>query len=266
MVEIFNKQQMIRSTKQFTISSDRVNRYGFRVITEGIDLGQFMRNPIMLWMHNRPDRGSSNDILPLGYWEDVHVSGKELIGTPVFDDKDAFAARIYQKVESGVIRMASAGLMPVSWSDASENEDGVPWLVKSVLDEVSICDIGANNDAMAAVALYEGKDRRRLNLSEGALANMLGRESMGRYLTDALNAHRIDMDEYRFMREMGADSYGAVRGFVEKRPEGYQLLRATEGKTWQELFRSAGLATVKRYDNQRYRELFKGEFGHYPNN
>lgn len=257
---------MIKSTKQFTISSESTNRYGFKVITSGIDLLQFRKNPIMLWMHNRSSSGSSNDVLPLGYWDDVHVSGTDLIGVPVFDDKDDFAKRIYEKVENGVVRMASAGLVPLEWSGQEYNADGVPRLVRSILDEASIVDIGANNDSLSAVILYEGTGRKRMQLHTGMFANGLSELSLKKYLAEALKAHRIDMDEYAFMLGMGVKSYGSIKGFVEKRKEGYVLLKATEGKTWDEMWNGDGLAVIKKYEPQRYRELFMSKFGRYPNN
>src|SRR5690606_27483820 len=67
----------------------------------------------------------------------------------VFDTGDPFALTIYNKVERGVLRMASAGLVPVEWN----KEALPPVLLKSRMREASIVDIGSNDDALA-VALY----------------------------------------------------------------------------------------------------------------
>lgn len=152
---------MKRASKRIIISSERVNGFRFRVLTDGIDLAQFENNPIMLWMHRRAWGEKEDDILPLGnvieLKRETHPEfGKVITGLPVFDDTDEFAMRIYKKYENGTIRMASAGLRPVEWSDATEyllpGQQGAT-LLKSVLEEVSLCDIGSNDDALQ-VALY----------------------------------------------------------------------------------------------------------------
>ena len=39
--------------KEVIISTEAVNSYGSRVLTAGIDLSQYERNPVLLWMHRR---------------------------------------------------------------------------------------------------------------------------------------------------------------------------------------------------------------------
>ena len=39
--------------KEVIISTEAVNSYGSRVLTDGIDLSQYERNPVLLWMHRR---------------------------------------------------------------------------------------------------------------------------------------------------------------------------------------------------------------------
>jgi hypothetical protein len=158
---------MKRASKRVIISSERVNYYGFRVLTDGIVLSQFDKNPLMLWMHRRAWGEKENDILPLGNVIELKREtdpelGKVITGLPVFDDTDDFAMRIYNKYENGTIRMASAGLRPVQWSEDAEHlvtgQRGAT-LIESVLEEVSLCDIGGNDDALQ-VALYN--DSREL--------------------------------------------------------------------------------------------------------
>jgi hypothetical protein len=143
---------MKKSTKRFTLTSEAKNQEGFHVYTNGVDLTDFKDNPIMLWMHTRPSGGSKDEVLPLGYWADIEVKDGKITAVPVFDDSDEFAMKIYQKVENGTIKMASAGLRPIEW-----NQDNT-WLKKSVLKEASIVDIGSNREALG-VALYNEVDQ-----------------------------------------------------------------------------------------------------------
>lgn len=145
---------MKKSSKRFTISTEAENRHGFQVKTAGIELAEFTENPIMLWMHRRPKGESRDEILPLGFWEDVELRDGRLTAVPVFDDTDNFAMTIYNKVENGTIRMASAGLKPKNGDEAWGLVDGMPWLLKSAAVEFSIVDIGSNPEALS-VALYD---------------------------------------------------------------------------------------------------------------
>ena len=157
--------------KSFVIVDEsRVNSYGFRTMVDGIDLKQYKRNPILLWMHIRAYRGTKDEILPLGRVENLRVEGEErgkkkLIGDFVFDEKEEFAKKISQKVEDGFIRMASAGLDPVEWSDAIELK--LPGqkrltLTKSRMFEISLVDIGSDDGALAL-----WKDGKLITLSAG---------------------------------------------------------------------------------------------------
>jgi hypothetical protein len=138
--------------KEVIISNSKLNCYGFRVVTSGIDITQFQRNPIMLWCHNRPWRGTKDEVMPIGRIENLRIEGDNLIGTPVFDSKDAFAKQIEGKFKSGFINMVSAGLEPIETSDDPlmlVQGQTRATLTKSKLLEVSMVDIGANDDALA---------------------------------------------------------------------------------------------------------------------
>ena len=159
-----NEQKM---KKEVIISNSRVNSYGFRVLTEGIDIEQYKRNPILLWMHNRPYRGTKDEVLPLGVIENLRIEGDNLIGTPVFDESDEFAMAVKAKWDAGVLRMVSAGLDVIEQSEdpslllAGQTRATI---TKSKLREVSIVDIGANDDAL--VLYHKGQ---AVELSDGGL-------------------------------------------------------------------------------------------------
>lgn len=141
---------MKKSSKRFPISTEAKNVLGFHVRTGGIDLSEFNKNPLLLWMHKRPKGERLDEVLPLGYWGDLELKDGALTGIPYFDETDPFAMKIYNKVENGTIKMASAGLKPLEFAD---DVNGEKWLEKSVLQEASLCDIGANKESIA-VALY----------------------------------------------------------------------------------------------------------------
>ncbi len=152
---------MKKSTKRFVISSEAVNSLGFRVRTSGIDLTDFNKNPLLLWMHQRPKGDRLDEVLPIGYWADLELKDGKITGVPMFDDTDPFAVKIYNKVENGTIKMASAGLKPFQFAEV----DGEKWLETSSLQEASMCDIGSNKESLASIALYNDENKL-IKLSE----------------------------------------------------------------------------------------------------
>ena len=159
-----------KKVKEFVISNSRLNHYGSRVLTSGIDLTQYKRNPIMLWMHNRPWRGTKDEVMPIGTVVNLRIEGDNLIGTPVFDENDEFARTVKAKWDAGILRMVSAGLEVVEQSDdPSVLLPGQRYstITKSKLLEVSIVDIGANDDA---IQLYQKGNIITLSKGNGEMS------------------------------------------------------------------------------------------------
>lgn len=155
--------------KEVVISTSDVNCYGSRILTEGIDLTQYEKNPILLWMHRRCYEDGA---LPIGRMENLRVDGDRLIGTPVFDMDDLFARQIANKWEKGFLRMASAGVEIIETStDEALLLPGQrrATITHCKLEEVSIVDIGGND---AALQLYD-KDGKCVTLSHGESSDVL---------------------------------------------------------------------------------------------
>lgn len=133
--------------KDVVISTSRLNSYGTRVLTSGINIEQYKKNPILLYMH---ERGRV-----IGRIENLRFSGDRLIGTPIFDMDDEDAAKIGRKWENDFLNMCSGGFEPVELS--ADPQYLVPGqtrstVVRSILVEVSIADLGSNDDSLK---LYE---------------------------------------------------------------------------------------------------------------
>lgn len=149
--------------KEVIISTSGLNCYGSRVLTSGIDLTQYQKNPVLLWMHRRSYNGKD---MPIGRMENLRIDGDRLIGTPVFDENDEFAKQIASKWENGFLRMASAGIEIVETSDAPEHllqGQTRATITRCKLEEVSIVDIGGNDEALQ---LY-GTDGKLMTLVSG---------------------------------------------------------------------------------------------------
>ena len=142
-------------SKEAIITSSRLNCYGTRVLTEGVDTEQYEKNPILLYMHRR----GSRDDMPIGIIENIRREGDFIYGTPKFDELTEEEKIIAAKWENGTLRMLSAGLEIIEWSEDEKylvQGQTRPTVVRSKLTEVSVVDIGGNDDALQTVRLYQG--------------------------------------------------------------------------------------------------------------
>lgn len=147
-------------SRTVVITNSTLNKYGFRLLTQGGDLSQYEKNPILLFMHNRPWRGTTDEVLPLGTVQNIRVEGDNVLGDLDFDLTDTFAAKIAAKWDAGIYRMVSAGITPIEFStDPSVIVQGQTraTVSKWTLDEVSVVDMGANNDALVVKNSNTGK-------------------------------------------------------------------------------------------------------------
>lgn len=142
--------------KEAIISTERINSYGSRVLTSGIDLTQYEKNPIVLYMHRR---GCKED-MPIGIMTNLRIENGVLYGTPKFDEDTEDERNISKKWERGTLRMLSAGLDVLEWSEEQSMlvaGQTRPTVTKSKLIEVSVVDIGSNDDALQVGLYHEGK-------------------------------------------------------------------------------------------------------------
>ena len=158
--------------KRFILTDNSINAYGFRVLTEGINLARFKKNPILLWMHYR-DEGTDRwcDYKPIGHWEDI-VYDKDngtLSAVPYFDLTDDLSKQICSKVEEGTINATSIGFRIIETSE--DKKYLLPGqtratVTKSEIMECSLVDIPANANA---VRLYDKNGKVNLAASDAVL-------------------------------------------------------------------------------------------------
>lgn len=123
--------------KEFVLSDESINSYGFKVLTKGINLKNFERNPVMYYNHDR-----SAGVI--GKWRDIQMKDDKLFGVPVFDENDELGTKIAGKVKDGFIRAVSIGADNINMQEIG----GELVVVSCDLLEVSICDIPSNKNAL----------------------------------------------------------------------------------------------------------------------
>lgn len=144
--------------KRVRLTNDTLNSYGYRVLTSGVDVSQYERNPLLLYMH---ERGKV-----IGYMKDIRVEDGEITGEPCFDEATELSRQCKKQWEFGSLRMVSIGFDVLATSaDAEHLVEGQtrPTVTKSRIYEVSVVDIGANDDAIVL-----RKDGIQITLGEGS--------------------------------------------------------------------------------------------------
>jgi hypothetical protein len=146
--------------KEFCLTDNSVNVYGYRLLTEGLDLAQYKKNPIGFMMHDREGG-------VLVKWEDFRTEGDKLFGKPVINLSHPKGEAIASQVENGFINAASMGkiICLAATDDASLKMEGQtgPTVTKWFPREISFVDIPGNHNALAN--LYDINDNE-LNLAD----------------------------------------------------------------------------------------------------
>lgn len=147
---------------KFIVNTENVNSYGYRIITDGIDITQYEKNPVVLFMHQRGDYKPTGD----------EVIGKArltkenniLYAHISFDSGNEFASKIERKVAGGFINMCSMYAEPKETTldpKLALPEQKFETVTKCKLIEISIVDIGGNDDALR---LSAGDSKHKLKL------------------------------------------------------------------------------------------------------
>jgi hypothetical protein len=134
----------------FVLNDETVeNSYGFTIPNAGIELTQFLDNPVMLNSHD------NNTESVIGNWKNTRVVGHQLLATENFDVADEDAKKIAGKVERGFIKAASMGVG--FYMDDMQYIGGKVILTKCVLKEASIVAVPSNAKALRLYDLNTGQ-------------------------------------------------------------------------------------------------------------
>jgi len=137
----------------FKISDNTLNRFGFRILTEGIKTDNFVRNPVALVSHN-------GSILSVGKWKNLTKEGNgDFKGIAEFDEADEVAKAIYNKYKNGYMNAVSMSVDPLKESDNPKDllpGQKYPTVMESDLLEISFCNVPAHTNAVKLIR--EGKE------------------------------------------------------------------------------------------------------------
>jgi len=125
---------MKKSTKTFILSDETPNILGWVLSTDGLDIEDFLANPVMLYNHDYTKL--------IGQWTDVRKENGKLLGVPMFDENDEEAMKYYDKVEQGILKAASVGITPLEFDEQNARMN------KASVKEGSLTPVGANRGAI----------------------------------------------------------------------------------------------------------------------
>src|SRR5262249_22013159 len=98
-------------TFTFTISTPAVDRAGDSIAIAGWRLGNYRRNPVVLWGHD-------GKLLPVGRGTGVWIEQNKLKSTVQLAPAEANpdAEKVFQMIKGGFIGAASVGFLPLKFS------------------------------------------------------------------------------------------------------------------------------------------------------
>ena len=175
--------------KRIRISSESLNCYGTWVKTDGVDLEQYQRNPVLLWMHWRG--------MVVGCIKDLRVEGTDITGEPWFDEVREESRLCKRQWEKGTLRMCSPNFEILETSEEPgwlKPGQTRPTVTRSKLVEVSMVDIGGNDDNTVILSyrggelkLAAGEDCEALPLLQGTEPETNGGPLPPRYNPQNIN-------------------------------------------------------------------------------
>lgn len=94
----------------FIICDNTLNRKGWRLLVQGIDLAGFLKNPVCCVQHD-------TWMIPVGKWKNLRIENDQLLGSVEFDRNDPEAVRLYWKYKDGYMNAVSLHVIPLEESD-----------------------------------------------------------------------------------------------------------------------------------------------------
>lgn len=148
----------------FVMSTEAVNFYGFRVLTEGIDLSAFEVNPVSYFNHNFEDKYKEKDRYPIAKWSNLRFEDGKLLGDLEPDMEDEEGVKLNKKIAGGYVNACSIYFRWLEWSESADlmvaGQTG-PTITKCLLLECSPVGLPANQQAIRLQ--MEGGDVVALN-------------------------------------------------------------------------------------------------------
>lgn len=96
------------------INTKALDRYDTVVLPKGCAAEQYLKNPVVLWLHNTD---KSVVQVPIGKCVELSIGEDEIVTTTEFNPNDPLAVKVFQAYRDGFMRAWSIGFMPKSFEE-----------------------------------------------------------------------------------------------------------------------------------------------------
>lgn len=127
---------------EFVVSTNAWDSHGERIDIEGINLKDYMKNPVVLWGHDGFN-------LPIAKTTKIWKEGNKLMARAKFYLKDEFPRKVYQYIMDDMLKAVSIGGMIDEWGT-----DGMT-IAKMTMKEFSVVPIPANQEALVTAKMSQ---------------------------------------------------------------------------------------------------------------
>jgi phage head maturation protease len=142
----------------FVICDNTLNRKGWRLLVEGIDMEGFLKNPVCCVQHD-------TWMVPIGKWKNLRIEDGKFLGTVEFDRNDPDAIKLYWKYADGYMNAVSLHVISLEESDVPTMlvpGQRYSTITKSELLEISLVTVPGQKNAVK-LSTPDGQDYQ-LNL------------------------------------------------------------------------------------------------------
>lgn len=144
--KVENQEQGILSVAVATDNS--LDRDTERIESAGLEFGNFLKNPVLLWAHDYREE-------PIGKVLEILKDGDRTLFKPQFAiGHSEKAARIFNLFKDGFLNAFSIGFIPKEWKDENINGKIIRTFTKAELLEISAVPVPANPNALVLARSY----------------------------------------------------------------------------------------------------------------
>ena len=102
---------------EHVISSKNLDRYGTYIIPKGAKLENFLRNPKVLWYHNKDVAAKK---IPIAKAVKLTINDGDVVATTRFNPNDPFSVKVFNAYKDGFLSAWSIGFMPKKYVMVTE--------------------------------------------------------------------------------------------------------------------------------------------------
>lgn len=100
-----------------TVNTKTLDRYDTVVLPKGVNAEKFLKNSVVLWLHNSDETLPK---IPIGRCVELDVREDEIVATTEFNRNDPLAVKVFQAYRDGFLHAWSIGFIPKGYKQVDE--------------------------------------------------------------------------------------------------------------------------------------------------